>query len=166
MACGSHKVNATHWLHYKRYWVQMQGGDSPTGEAVVLDFQITPVLLLLLTPLPHCHCPPHSTSTLGTSLKYWGFERTWAKAQCKGSGLPNQLSFWISVPPLIGWVTLVKLVHLSEPHFHHLWGGENNIWGLKETMYTEYKADLQLPWSPFPIISKIGCDSIASFLFV
>lgn len=74
----------------------MQGGDSHDGEAVVLDVQIILVLLLSLRVLPpkprhrHRHCPSHSEHLTNT-LKYRGFERTWAKAQWEGSSLPNHL---------------------------------------------------------------------------
>lgn len=61
---------------------------------------------------------------------------------------------------------MVKLVHLFEPQFHHLWGGDNDMWGLKETIYREHEASLQLPWGPSPIISKIGCNYISSCFFI
>lgn len=76
----------------------MQGVDSPTGKEFVLDLLITLVLLQLPSPVPYCHCPPYAMSIFGTSLKYWGFERTPDRAQWKGSGLPDQLSFRISGP--------------------------------------------------------------------
>lgn len=47
MACGGHKVNAMLAI-LKKYWVQMQGGDCPAAESVILDLQI--ILLLLPSP--------------------------------------------------------------------------------------------------------------------
>lgn len=72
----------------------MQGGDSHDGEAVVLDVQITTVLLLSLRVPPQTPPSPLSLPLslyLTNTLKYRGFERTWAKAQWEGSSLPNHL---------------------------------------------------------------------------